>query len=48
MTQHQYEHEARRLRPRLLRLAQHYLGHCDEAEDVVQDALLKLWLLPAS
>lgn len=45
MTQHQYEHEARRLRPRLLRLAQHYLGHCDEAEDVVQDALLKLWLL---
>lgn len=45
MNQQQYEQEARRLRPRLLRLAQRYLGECDEAEDVVQDALLRLWLI---
>lgn len=34
-----------RLRPRLLALATRYLGNTDEAEDIVQDAMLKLWLL---
>lgn len=34
--------EARKVRPRLLLVARRYLGD-DDAEDVVQDALLRLW-----
>lgn len=34
--------EARRLRPKLLDVARRYLGD-DDAEDTVQDALLRLW-----
>ena len=34
--------EARRLRPRLLATARRYVGD-DDAEDVVQDVLLRLW-----
>lgn len=33
------------MRPALLRMAVRYLQDPDEAEDVVQDALLKLWFL---
>lgn len=33
------------MRPALLRMAIRYLENSDEAEDVVQDALLKLWFL---
>lgn len=33
------------MRPALLRMAVRYLENPDEAEDVVQDALLKLWFL---
>ena len=33
------------MRPALLRMAIRYLEDSDEAEDVVQDALLKLWFL---
>lgn len=33
------------MRPALLRMAVRYLDDSDEAEDVVQDALLKLWFL---
>lgn len=33
------------MRPALLRMAVRYLENSDEAEDVVQDALLKLWFL---
>lgn len=33
------------MRPALLRMAIRYLENVDEAEDVVQDALLKLWFL---
>jgi RNA polymerase sigma factor (sigma-70 family) len=33
------------LRPRLVALATRYLNDSDEAEDIVQDAMLKLWML---
>lgn len=33
------------MRPALLRMAIRYLENSDEAEDAVQDALLKLWFL---
>ena len=42
MTHEEFKQEARRLRPQLLLVAQRYLGS-DDAEDVVQDALLRLW-----
>ena len=42
MTQEQFKDEARRLRPRLIELARRYLGD-DDAEDTVQDTLLRLW-----
>ncbi len=42
MTQEGYKEEARRLRPRLLLTAQRYLSD-DDAEDTVQDVLLRLW-----
>ena len=37
--------EAKLMRPALLRMAIRYLEDSDEAEDAVQDALLKLWFL---
>lgn len=40
-----FEQWATAIRPRLLRHANSVLGDADEAEDTVQDALLKLWLL---
>lgn len=45
MEQNEFEIEAKRMRPALLRMATRYLENSDEAEDVVQDALLKLWFL---
>lgn len=42
MTQEEFMEEARRVRPQLLLVARRYLGD-DDAEDVVQDALLRLW-----
>ena len=33
------------MRPQLLQLAIRYLNNGDDAEDVVQDTLLKLWFL---
>ena len=42
MTQEQFKDEARRLRPRLMELARRYLCD-DDAEDTVQDVLLRLW-----
>ncbi len=42
MTQEEFKEEAQRLRPRLMLMARWYLGD-DDAEDTVQDALLRLW-----
>ena len=43
MTQEEYKEEARRLRPQLLQTARRYLINDDDAEDTVQDVLLRLW-----
>ena len=45
MEQNEFEIEAKRMRPALLRMAIRYLEDSDDAEDVVQDVLLKLWFL---
>ena len=43
MTKDEYEIAMQRLRPVLIAEATRYMGNADEAEDMVQDALLKLW-----
>lgn len=46
MSPTEFQTEAVRLRPTLLRAARRYLPHnVEAAEDVVQDALLKLWTM---
>lgn len=41
----EFQHTVTRIRPQMLHMAQRMLGDDEEAEDVVQDALLKLWQL---
>ncbi|MBQ1581788.1 MAG: sigma-70 family RNA polymerase sigma factor, partial [Prevotella sp.] len=43
MTTEEFKLEAQAIRPRLISQAQRYLDNTDDAEDVVQDALLRLW-----
>lgn len=43
MTEDNYIIEVKRLRPRMVAIATRYLENSDEAEDITQDALLKLW-----
>lgn len=43
MTAEEYKQEAEELRPKLTREAMRYLHSREDAEDVVQDALVKLW-----
>jgi len=45
MMQEELEWEVERVRPALVSQARRYLGQSDEAEDIVQDAMLKLCLL---
>jgi RNA polymerase sigma factor, sigma-70 family len=45
MTVDEYKEEVERNRPRMLSVARSYLKASEEAEDVVQDVLLKLWQL---
>ena len=46
MTQEEFKEEALKVRPQLLEVARRYLGDAD-AEDVVQDTLLRLWQMVA-
>lgn len=41
--EHRLEEMFRQVRPRLLTIAERVLGDADEAEDAVQDALVKAW-----
>ena len=45
MERQEFEIEAKRMRPALLRLAERYMESADDAEDVIQEVLLKLWFL---
>ncbi len=43
MTTSEYKEETARIRPLLLTIALRYMGNGDDAEDVVQDVLLRMW-----
>lgn len=43
MTDHELIDKAKCLRDRMLTIIKTYTGNCTEAEDIVQDAMLKLW-----
>ena len=45
MTTDEFKQLAEELRLQLISVAQKYLGTTDEAEDIVQDTMIKLWLM---
>ena len=45
MDENTFKNEVRRLRPQLLNAARHHTADAEWAEDVVQDALLRMWQL---
>ena len=45
MTEQEFEQTARQMRPRLIELGRSFLGDEGQAEDIVQEALVRLWLL---
>ena len=45
MTTDEFKQQAEELRLQLISVAQKYLGNTDEAEDIVQDTMVKLWLM---
>ena len=45
MTTEEFQQQAERLRYQLVSIAKRYLGNTDEAEDIAQDAMIKLWLM---
>ena len=47
MTETEFKQEAATARPKLVSIALRYLKNSDEAEDIVQDAMLRLWQIHA-
>lgn len=45
MTKEEFQEELAALRPQLTSIASRFLSDDDEAEDIVQDVLMKLWLM---
>ena len=45
MTTEEFQQQAEELRLNLIGVAQKYLGTIDEAEDIVQDTMITLWLM---
>lgn len=45
MTSEEFQHGAEALRNQLVVIAQRYLRDADEAENIAQDAMVKLWLM---
>lgn len=45
MTTEEFQQQAEGLRKQLVSVAHKYLGNTDEAEDIAQDAMVKLWLM---
>lgn len=43
MTEETFQNEVQRLRSKFITLAQRYTNQAEDAEDIVQDVLLKLW-----
>lgn len=43
MTAEEFRKEAEQVQPNLISVAEHYLHRKEDAEDIVQDVLLKLW-----
>jgi RNA polymerase sigma factor (sigma-70 family) len=45
MTTEEFQQQAEELRKQLVGIAHKYMGNTDEAEDIAQDAMIKLWLM---
>ena len=45
MTTEEFQQQAEELRKQLVSIAHKYMGNADEAEDIAQDAMVKLWLM---
>jgi RNA polymerase sigma factor (sigma-70 family) len=45
MTTEAFQQQAGELRKQLVSIAHKYMGNTDEAEDIAQDAMVKLWLM---
>ena len=45
MTQQEFEHIAQQLRPLLLHIGQQFFGNSNNAEDIAQETLMRLWQL---
>ena len=45
MTTEAFQQQAGELRKQLVGIAHRYMGNTDEAEDIAQDAMVKLWLM---
>ena len=45
MTTEAFQQQAGELRKQLVSIAHKYMGNTDEAEDIAQDAIVKLWLM---